>query len=170
VFGPTYGSSKVKTKGQDEHEEEEMLSYPGVALGVTKQQSGSTRGGLERSFITSTRTDRQEFLFTGSRLNRIILTPLPSPPNVPVDQAWLHPILSSSPPIASGDLRLADIIVLTFPLLVLRKTFEYKTHSLREDCAARSDQSQTLFNHSTFPFCCRGGDRTGGIEYWGNDE
>jgi len=52
VFGPTYGSSRVKGKGEDEEEEEEMLSYPGVALGVTKQQSGSTRGDLERSFIT----------------------------------------------------------------------------------------------------------------------
>ena len=39
VFGPTYGSSKVG----GEEEDEEMLSYPRVALGV-KKQTGSTKG------------------------------------------------------------------------------------------------------------------------------
>ncbi|GAA6020823.1 hypothetical protein JCM11491_004665 [Sporobolomyces phaffii] len=92
VLGPTYGSSTVS-------HDEEMLNYPGVAFGVT-----ANAHVLERN-------ER-----TGSRLNRIVLTPLPTPsghstPAVPVDKAWLHPILPRSPPIAAGDLRLARILL-----------------------------------------------------------
>lgn len=43
VFGPTYGSSRVKGREGKDEEDEEMLSYPGVALGV-KKQTGSTKG------------------------------------------------------------------------------------------------------------------------------
>ncbi|GAA5906625.1 uncharacterized protein JCM6883_004536 [Sporobolomyces salmoneus] len=91
VLGPTYGSSSsttTTTGGQERKEEEkEMLCYPGVALGVTEK---------------------------GSKLNRIILTPLPSNDDesssaVPVDQAWLHPKLPDSPLIARGDLQIAEI-------------------------------------------------------------
>ncbi|GAA5999256.1 uncharacterized protein JCM10292_001705 [Rhodotorula paludigena] len=85
VLGPTYGSSTV-TSAQNGAggAAEEMLSYPGVAFGVTKAQGGST-------------------------LHRIIVTPLPAPAGVWVEQAWLHAELPESPAIAHGDLRLAEI-------------------------------------------------------------
>lgn len=52
VFGPTYGSSKVGGReGKDEEDEEEMLSYPGVALGV-KKQTGSTKSESLSVLIT----------------------------------------------------------------------------------------------------------------------
>ncbi|GAA5959588.1 hypothetical protein JCM8115_003762 [Rhodotorula mucilaginosa] len=71
ILGPTFGSSKAPTvaKGsteQDHDEEENMLCYPGVAFGVQKTRSGSTR------------------------LKRIVLTPLPIPKGIPIDQAWRH--------------------------------------------------------------------------------
>ncbi|ORY83569.1 hypothetical protein BCR35DRAFT_303447 [Leucosporidium creatinivorum] len=79
VMGPTYNS------GRESGEGEEVLSYPGVAFAVAQRADG------------------------GSSLSRIILTPLPTPPNVSVDQAWLHPVLPDSPAVAEGDLYLAEI-------------------------------------------------------------
>ncbi|GAA5917638.1 hypothetical protein JCM6882_002000 [Rhodosporidiobolus microsporus] len=86
AFGPTFGSSKVEADPAAEQRggREEMLSYPGVAFGVVAGPSGST-------------------------LSRIVLTPLPSPSDVPVDRAWLHPVLPAFPSAAAGDLRLAEI-------------------------------------------------------------
>ncbi|GAA5825424.1 hypothetical protein JCM11251_006977 [Rhodosporidiobolus azoricus] len=84
AMGPTYGSSKVEGDEATGGGREEMLSYPGVAFGVLSGPSGST-------------------------LSRIVLTPLPSPANIPVDRAWLHPILPPSPSSAAGDLALAEI-------------------------------------------------------------
>ncbi|BGP33874.1 hypothetical protein JCM10296v2_005680 [Rhodotorula toruloides] len=85
IMGPTYGSSKVKG-GLDGvgRAEEEMLSYPGVAFGVVRSDGGSA-------------------------ISRIVITPLPTPEDIPVDQAWLHPVLPDNPSVAKGDLRLADI-------------------------------------------------------------
>ncbi|GAA5938563.1 hypothetical protein JCM3775_002159 [Rhodotorula graminis] len=84
VLGPTYGSSRASTGGEGTQGAEEMLSYPGVAFGVVRTGSGST-------------------------MNRIVVTALPAPDGVPVDQAWLHPALPDSPAVAQGDLRLAEI-------------------------------------------------------------
>ncbi|CEQ40070.1 SPOSA6832_01637 [Sporobolomyces salmonicolor] len=84
VLGPTYGSSQGTGGASGE---KEMLSYPGVAFGVVKDGAG------------------------GSSLSRIVLTPLPAPPNVPVDQAWLHPALPDSPSAANGDLSVAEILL-----------------------------------------------------------
>ena len=44
-------------------------------------------------------------------MSRIVVTALPAPDGVPVDQAWLHPALPDSPAIAQGDLRVAEIHV-----------------------------------------------------------
>ncbi|GAA5888721.1 hypothetical protein JCM5296_000081 [Sporobolomyces johnsonii] len=85
VLGPTYGSSQGT--GGAVGVKEEMLSYPGVAFGVINDGAG------------------------GSSLSRIVLTPLPAPPSVPVDQAWLHPALPDSPSVAQGDLRIAEILL-----------------------------------------------------------
>ncbi|GAA6017677.1 hypothetical protein JCM10207_001247 [Rhodosporidiobolus poonsookiae] len=82
VMGPTGGSSKVEQGEQGRPEE--VLSYPGVAFGVVSSPSGST-------------------------LSRIVLTPLPSPPDVPLDRAWLHPVLPAAPSAAAGDLQLSEI-------------------------------------------------------------
>ncbi|GAA5913120.1 hypothetical protein JCM8208_000747 [Rhodotorula glutinis] len=82
VLGPTYGSSSAR--GEGGKGEEEVLSYPGVAFGVVRTGSGST-------------------------MSRIVVTALPAPDGVPVDQAWLHPALPDSPAVAQGDLRLAEI-------------------------------------------------------------
>ncbi|GAA6033789.1 hypothetical protein JCM8097_000341 [Rhodosporidiobolus ruineniae] len=84
AFGPTYGSSRAEA--QMGGQVEEMLSYPGVAFGVIVGAHGSI-------------------------LSRIILTPLPPPAGVPVDQAWLHPVLPLSPAAAAGDLRVAQIFL-----------------------------------------------------------
>ncbi|KAI5475626.1 hypothetical protein MNV49_001087 [Pseudohyphozyma bogoriensis] len=81
VLGPTYSPST------DGGEGEQILSYPGVAFGVVRAASG------------------------GSKLSRIIMTPLPAPTQIPVETAWLHPTLPDSPAIAQGDLRLAEIIL-----------------------------------------------------------
>ncbi|GAA5864804.1 hypothetical protein JCM3774_004234 [Rhodotorula dairenensis] len=62
ILGPTFGSSKAPTGTH-----EDILSYPGVAFGVTSTRSGS------------------------KRLRRVVVTPLPTSNGVPVDQAWLHP-------------------------------------------------------------------------------
>ncbi|GAA5879924.1 hypothetical protein JCM8547_003703 [Rhodosporidiobolus lusitaniae] len=91
AFGPTYGSSRVENRaggvgGEKGGREEEMLSYPGVAFGVVSSSAETT-------------------------LSRIILTPLPSPAEVPVDRAWLYPVLPASPAAAAGDLRLAEIFL-----------------------------------------------------------
>ncbi|KAM0748079.1 hypothetical protein T439DRAFT_328065 [Meredithblackwellia eburnea MCA 4105] len=81
VMGPTYSASSDNGGG------EEVLSYPGVAFGVVKIGNG------------------------GSKLSRIVITPLPAPPNVPVQEAWLHPTLPDSPAVSQGDLRLVEIKV-----------------------------------------------------------
>lgn len=44
-------------------------------------------------------------------MSRIVVTALPAPDGVPVDQAWLHPALPDSPAVAQGDLRVAEIHV-----------------------------------------------------------
>ncbi|BGP26270.1 UPF0183 family protein [Rhodotorula toruloides] len=85
IMGPTYGSSKMEGDTSEAgHAGEEMLSYPGVAFGVMRSDGGSTIG-------------------------RIIVTPLPTPKGAPADQAWLYPVLPDNPPVAKGDLRLAEI-------------------------------------------------------------
>lgn len=98
ILGPTVGSSKAPTvKGtmEQDHSEEEgeenMLCYPGVAFGVQKTRSGSTR------------------------LKRIVLTPLPIPKGIPIDQAWRQQPETSddggidSLAVAHGDLHRALI-------------------------------------------------------------
>ncbi|GAA5846280.1 hypothetical protein JCM9279_005887 [Rhodotorula babjevae] len=87
VLGPTYGSSSASASARSEGAhggEEEVLSYPGVAFGVVRTASGST-------------------------MSRIVVTALPAPEGIPVDQAWLHPALPDSPAVAQGDLRVAEI-------------------------------------------------------------
>ncbi|BGP50165.1 hypothetical protein JCM10450v2_006076 [Rhodotorula kratochvilovae] len=84
VLGPTYGGSKGRTGMGAAADGEEMLSYPGVAFGVVRTGAGST-------------------------LARIVVTALPAPDGVPVEQAWLHPVLPESLAVAQGDLRVADI-------------------------------------------------------------
>nr|CRX79075.1 hypothetical protein ls5930a1_00122 [Leucosporidium scottii] len=79
VMGPTYNS------GPESGEGEEVLGYPGVAFSVARRADD------------------------GSSLARIILTPLPTPPNIPVGQAWLHPVLPDSPAVAEGDLSLVEV-------------------------------------------------------------
>ncbi|KWU42892.1 hypothetical protein RHOSPDRAFT_9984, partial [Rhodotorula sp. JG-1b] len=94
ILGPTFGSSKAPTvKGtteEEEEEEENMFCYPGVAFGVQKTRSGSTR------------------------LKRIVLTPLPISKGIPIDQAWRqHPQTIDdgldSLAVAHGDLHRAEI-------------------------------------------------------------
>lgn len=52
---------------------------------------------------------------SGTSLSRIVITPLPAPAHIAVDQAWLHPTLPASPAIAQGDLRLVEIRVCSYP-------------------------------------------------------
>ncbi|KAM0790133.1 hypothetical protein ACM66B_005456 [Microbotryomycetes sp. NB124-2] len=66
VMGPTYGSDRASSTGGSN---EEMLTYPGVAFGVVRQSTNRTQ------------------------LKRVVVTPLPPPEGVPIDQAWLHPQL-----------------------------------------------------------------------------
>ncbi|GAA5984508.1 hypothetical protein JCM5350_004741 [Sporobolomyces pararoseus] len=91
VLGPTYLPAKPSSSNdhQEQVEVEEMLSYPGVTIGVTDK---------------------------GSKLNRVILTPIPAPTTDTTsrgggdeEEAWLNPTLPPSPVIATGDLKLAEI-------------------------------------------------------------
>ncbi|GAA5822921.1 hypothetical protein JCM3770_002176, partial [Rhodotorula araucariae] len=87
VLGPTYGSSSQgANNGVDfsSNAAEEMLGYPGVAFGVVRHGARS-------------------------HLARIVVTALPLPDGVPVDQAWLHSSLPETLAVAHGDLRVADI-------------------------------------------------------------
>jgi hypothetical protein len=112
IMGPTFGSSKAKG-GQNgtARSEEEMLSYPGVAFVVVRSDGGASSlellpVALSPDFASS----------TGSTISRVVITPLPAPVDVPVDQAWMHPVLPDDPSVAEGDLRLAEIQVrLTIP-------------------------------------------------------
>lgn len=47
----------------------------------------------------------------GTAISRIVLTPLPSPAEVSIEQAWLHPTLPTTPTQAHGDVRVAEIRV-----------------------------------------------------------
>jgi hypothetical protein len=49
----------------------------------------------------------------GNGLSRIVVTALPAPVDVPVEEAWLHPVLPDSAlvSVAKGDIRLARIMV-----------------------------------------------------------
>jgi hypothetical protein len=103
ALGPTYGSSEGGEGGR-----EEMLSYPGVAFGVVSSSSGAP---LSPSCPWRTLGALTQPESAGSSLSRIVLTPLPAPSDVPVDQAWLHPVLPASPSAALGDLRAAEVYV-----------------------------------------------------------
>ncbi|KAK4050323.1 hypothetical protein OIO90_005116 [Microbotryomycetes sp. JL221] len=89
VMGPTYGNTETHEDSDSRKQSirHEMLCYPGVAFGVTRQLLHKRR----------------------SELSRVIVTPLPTPPDVPIEQAWLHPVLLEDTTLIEPVLRTATI-------------------------------------------------------------
>lgn len=116
ILGPTYGSSKAPVApGTIRADPEEILSYPGVAFGISTRSSGPSCPHLHEVPAgppPSTDSRSSGHRAGAQQLQRIVVTPLPAPESQPIDQAWLHPKLDESRiAVAHGDLARATIEV-----------------------------------------------------------
>ncbi|KAK4050958.1 hypothetical protein OIV83_003087 [Microbotryomycetes sp. JL201] len=123
VMGPTYGSSQASTSGGSR----ELLAYPGVAFEVERQSKSR------------------------SQLRRVVLTPLPPPAGIPIDQAWLHPQLFEH----------SDFMSLSVEMVVIQLDAAGKPASIDIKIRPRSAQAEppaavriTLGHTSTEDLLC----------------
>jgi len=114
-MGPTYSSGR-NDQGAG-RVEGEVLCYPGVAfvVGDEADRGKSTRpGSTQTQLKLGIELKGSLVVVSDFELSRIVVTPLPSPAGVSIDQAWLHPVLPDNPAVGQGDIKEVQIKVTPF--------------------------------------------------------